>query len=429
MIIIERKGGCLMFFALPKPVETALSRLEEAGFSAYAVGGCVRDHVLGFTPHDYDICTAATPEETRRVFQGERTIDTGVKHGTLTVLLSGMPLEITTFRVDGAYSDGRHPDEVRFTANVEDDLSRRDFTINAMAYSPKEGLIDPFGGREDCKRGVIRCVGNPAARFGEDALRILRALRFSARLGFPIEEATAMAVREGRAQLCHVSRERIAVELTGLLQGQDAVSVLWQFPEVVEAVLPELASLMAGPKWETTLLTVNAAPRDLCIRWAAFLRLCGTDAEDSSLLARELLKSLKMSVKIMDTVSELVLWQDAELCPETMQEMLMRLGSERLTQLIPLRQAIRVAEQKESLEVINRETKALNEKLEALLEKNACYTLAQLAVNGKDMASLGLRGPAIGKTLQGLLLQVVRGQLPNDRDALLYAAKNDPYST
>ncbi|MBR5109486.1 MAG: tRNA nucleotidyltransferase [Clostridia bacterium] len=412
-----------MVLSLPGPVEEALSRLEAAGFAAYAVGGCVRDHVLGFTPHDYDICSAATPDDTLRVFAGERIIETGLKHGTVTVLLSGMPLEITTFRVDGAYSDGRHPDEVRFTARVEDDLSRRDFTINAMAYSPRDGLVDPFGGQEDCKRGVIRCVGAPAARFGEDALRILRALRFSSRLGFPIEEATAGAVREGKAQLCHVSRERIAVELTGLLQGKDAVSVLWQFPQVVETVLPELHPLLSGPDWEKTLLTVNAVPRDVYLRWAAFLRLCGPAAAGSADLARGILKSLKMSGKIMDTVSELVQLQDAELRPETLQEMLMRVGPERLGQLIPLRQAVRISQQNESMERIAQDTEALKEKLDTLLRENVCCTLAQLAVNGKDMAALGLRGSAIGKTLQELLLQVVRGQLPNQRDALLNAAK------
>ena len=416
-----------MLLSLPKPVEAALSRLEAAGFAAYAVGGCVRDHVLGFTPHDYDLCSAAAPEDTLRVFQGERIIETGLKHGTVTVLLSGMPLEITTFRVDGAYSDGRHPDEVRFTARVEDDLSRRDFTINAMAYSPKDGLVDPFGGQQDCKRGLIRCVGDPAARFGEDALRILRALRFSSRLGFPIEEATAKAVRAGKEQLCHVSRERIAVELTGLLQGKDAVSVLWQFPEVVVTALPELEALTRGPSWEKTLLTVNAVPREAELRWAAFLRLCGTDAASSAALARGILKGLKMSTKTMDAVSELVEWQDAELCPENMQEMLMRVGPERLTQLIPLRQAVRISEQKESLEAIASDTEALKEKLGALTRENACYTLAQLAVNGKDMADLGLRGSAIGKTLQGLLLQIVRGQLPNERDALLNAAKTGSF--
>lgn len=418
MFIITLKGGFPLLLTLPKPVETALSRLESAGFSAYAVGGCVRDHVLGFTPHDYDICTAATPEEMQQVFQNERTIETGLKHGTLTVLLRGMPLEITTFRLDGAYSDGRHPDSVQFTSRVEDDLSRRDFTINAMAYSPKEGLVDPFGGQADCKAGVIRCVGDPAARFGEDALRILRALRFSARLGFPIEEATANAVREGRTQLCHVSRERIAVELTGLLQGKDASSVLRQFPEVIETALPELGALIHGPHWETTLRTLDAAPKDVYLCWAAFLRLCGSEA-----VAYEALKSLKMSVKIMDTVSQLVRWQGAELRPESLQETLMRIGPERLEQLILLRQAARTAEQKESPEAVARDTEALRQKLKTLLEENACYTLSQLAVNGKDMAALGLRGPAIGEALHGLLLKVVRGETANEREALLEAAQ------
>ena len=411
---------------LPETVEMILDILRRAGYPAYAVGGCVRDHVLGFTPHDYDICTSATPERMQEVFKGERTIETGLKHGTLTVLLFGMPLEITTFRVDGAYSDGRHPDSVRFTARVEDDLSRRDFTINAMAYSPKAGLVDPFGGQEDCRRGVIRCVGNPVERFGEDALRILRALRFSARLGFPVEEATARAIREGRAQLCHVSRERIAAELSGLLQGRDASGVLRQFPEVIEAVLPELQPLTAGEQWETTLRTVDAAPKDLYLRWAAFLRLCGTDAENSGRLALSMLRGLKMSTKIMDTVTELVQWQAADLRPEAMQEMLMRVGPDRLGQLILLRQAMRTAGQKESPDAIARDTEALKEKLKALLAENACYTLRQLTVNGKDMAALGLRGPAIGETLHTLLLQVARGQLPNDREALLDAAKRTP---
>ena len=412
-----------MRLTLPKPVETALSRLETAGFSAFAVGGCVRDHVLGFTPHDYDICTAATPEEMQRVFQGERTIETGLKHGTLTVLLGGMPLEITTFRVDGAYSDGRHPDSVRFTARVEDDLSRRDFTINAMAYSPVAGLVDPFGGQADCKAGIIRCVGDPAARFGEDALRILRALRFSARLSFPIETATAQAVRDGRSQLSHVSRERIAVELTGMLQGGHAAEILSSFPEVIETVLPELGPLMRGDDWLLTLKTISPAPKEADLRWAALLLHCGADAESSAKTAHDILKSLKMSVKMMDTVSELVNFQCADLRPETMQEMLMLVGPERLGQLILLRQAVRTAEEKESPDAIARDTEALKEKLSSLLKENACYTLSQLAVNGKDMAALGLRGPAIGETLHALLLQVVRRQVENERDALLNMVK------
>ena len=247
-----------MVFMLPGPVERALDRLHAAGFSAYVVGGCVRDWVLGVAPHDYDICTAARPEDMQRIFQGERTIETGLRHGTLTVLLDGMPLEITTFRLDGEYLDGRHPASVRFTGRVEDDLSRRDFTINAMAYAPAAGLVDPFGGREDCRRGVIRCVGEAEKRFAEDALRILRALRFSARLRFPIAPETDAALRAGRTQLERISRERIAAELTGLLLGDGAGGVLMAYPEVIRTVLPELSALTAGPAWARTLRRVDA---------------------------------------------------------------------------------------------------------------------------------------------------------------------------
>ena len=410
-----------MAFPLPGPVAQALSRLEGAGYAAYVVGGCVRDYTLGQTPHDYDICTAARPEEMQRIFQDQRTIETGLKHGTLTVLFSGMPLEITTFRVDGAYTDGRHPDSVQFTARVEDDLSRRDFTINAMAYSPRTGLKDPFGGQADCQRGLIRCVGDPEARFSEDALRILRALRFSARLGFPIETGTDRAIRAGRGQLIHVSRERIAAELTGLLQGREAERALGQYPEVLETTLPELRPLLNGPDWPRTLKTVSRAPTDPYLRWAALLLRCGQGAP-SDALALEILKSLKMSGKMMETVSQLVRWQDAALVPHTLQEMLMRIGPERLSQLILLRRACRLAEGEAEAPVLT-DTEALKQKMASLLAENACYTLGQLAVNGRDMAAAGLRGKAIGDTLNSLLLQVTRGQLPNDREALLEALK------
>ena len=229
-----------MDFLLPAPVLCALSMLEAGGFSAYVVGGCVRDWVLGIPPHDFDICTAATPKEMKEIFKGERTIETGIRHGTLTVLMDNEPLEITTFRLDGDYLDGRHPSSVSFTRKVEEDLSRRDFTINAMAYSPKDGLIDPFGGQKDCQDGIIRCVGEPERRFQEDALRILRALRFSARLDFPIEPETAKAIFQLKENLEKISKERIAVELTGLLMGKKAGEILDRFWDVIIFVLPSL---------------------------------------------------------------------------------------------------------------------------------------------------------------------------------------------
>ena len=414
-----------MVFMLPGPVERALDRLHAAGFSAYVVGGCVRDWVLGVAPHDYDICTAALPEDMQRIFQGERTIETGLRHGTLTVLLDGMPLEITTFRLDGEYLDGRHPASVRFTGRVEDDLSRRDFTINAMAYAPAAGLVDPFGGREDCRRGVIRCVGEAEKRFAEDALRILRALRFSARLRFPIAPETDAALRAGRTQLERISRERIAAELTGLLLGDGAGGVLMAYPEVIRTVLPELSALTAGPAWARTLRRIDAAPKEESLRWAAFLMDAGADGPSCARLARDTLRGLKMSGKMMDGVSALALWRDAEPRIEDMQEMLMRLGPEKLDQWIRLKEADRIAQGVPRAEA-QAEADARRAETQRLLRENACYTLAQLAVNGSDLAKLGFSGMAIGQTLERLLGQVVRRELENRRDALLAAARETP---
>ena len=412
-----------MSFLLPPPVLQALETLENAGFPAYVVGGCVRDWALGMTPHDFDICTAAAPKDMQRIFQGEKTIETGLKHGTLTVVLDKMPLEITTFRLDGEYLDGRHPASVRFTSHVEEDLSRRDFTVNAMAYSPRAGLVDPFGGREDCRRGIIRCVGAPEQRFSEDALRILRALRFSARLGFPIDGRTDAALREGRSMLQKISRERIAAELTGLLLGQDAGAVLARYPEVITAALPALEALTRSAAWPVTLKRVDQSPRSDILRWAAFLMEGAADREDAAAFAVNALKSLKMSNKMLDAVSQLTQWKDAPLTPDNLQEMLARLGPERLRQLIHLQAADQLARaEKTAGPAIGQRRDDLLAGVDRLLADNACYTLGQLAVGGRDMARLGLRGAAIGQTLERLLFQVVRRELPNEREALLTAA-------
>ena len=437
-----------MDFDLPSAVRQAMERLRQAGFAAYVVGGCVRDWVLGIPPHDYDICTAARPEEMKRVFQGERTVETGLRHGTLTVLLGGMPLEITTFRQDGEYIDGRHPATVRFTARVEEDLARRDFTINAMAYAPGEGLVDPFGGEEDCRRGVIRCVGCPESRFSEDALRILRALRFSARLAFPLEKQTARAVRAQRASLEKISRERVAAELTGLLVGRHAAPVLRSFPEVLFSVLPPLAPLEACPQesachafpvWEHTLRTVDFAPREAILRWAALLHDCEKPAcrcrdakgrdhfpghpEKGAETARRLLGDLKMPVRFTRAIAELTLWHDVRFGVGEVQEMLVRLGPERLSQLLLLRRADQLAHAPQIARKAEEEYRRLENERKRLLRENACFSLAQLAVKGEDMAALGLRGPQIGATLERLLLAVARQEAPNDREALLRFAQ------
>ncbi|MBQ9264529.1 MAG: tRNA nucleotidyltransferase [Clostridia bacterium] len=404
-----------MNFFLPKQVVRAIDALEAAGYAAYAVGGCVRDQVLGIMPHDYDVCTAASPEEMQRVFENQRTIETGLKHGTLTVLMGGMPLEITTFRQDGDYLDGRHPETVRFTRRVEDDLSRRDFTINAMAYSPTRGLCDPFGGREDCAAGIIRCVGVAEKRLEEDALRILRALRFSARLGFPIEEHTARAIHEGKAGLLRISTERISSELNGLLLGGHAGEVLAEYPDVLGTVLP--LRLLTGHEvdWPCSLRRIDYAAPDLAIRWAALLL-------DAGLETAGVLRALKMPVKLTENVSHLVRECRALDRDVPMQEMLMRLGPDQLRQCLLLRQADRVVRQPDQKETIEADTREKLREAEMLIQGNACCTLGQLAVNGRDMAALGLKGKAIGQTLNALLLAVVRSEIPNEKEALMKRA-------
>ncbi len=391
-----------MEWKLPAAVAEALRRLNDAGYAAYIVGGCVRDRAMGIPPHDWDICTAAAPDDMKKVFQGERTIETGVRHGTLTVVLGDEPLEITAFRRDGDYRDGRHPESVRFTSSIEEDLSRRDFTVNAMAYHPEEGIVDPFGGMDDLKRGIIRCVGAPEKRFGEDALRILRALRFSARLGFPIEENTARALVTMKNRLSLISRERIAAETEGILLGDHAADVLTQYGGVLSAALE------TEIPWSAVAPIVGGMPKKLPLRLAAALASLGTDG------AEKVLRGLKVSRKLEEDTLTLVTWQDTVVTPDAMQYLLMRLGEENLRNLLDFSKVLgKLTEEAE---------KAASECLDKLLSENACHTLAQLAVHGDDVAALGAKGREIGEILQALLNRVTLGKLPNQKDALLREA-------
>ena len=273
-----------MDWVLPAQVNTALARLHDAGYEAYIVGGCVRDRIMGREPKDYDITTSALPEQTAAVFAGERIIETGMKHGTVTVLLDGEPLEITTFRIDGTYSDSRHPDAVTFTPSLREDLARRDFTMNAMAYSSETGLVDPFGGQADIAAKYIRCVGDPDLRFREDALRILRALRFSSVLGFPIEPETDGAARYLCLLLKKISAERVFSELKQLLCGPDVRRVLLDYAGVLGAVLPEILPMQGFDQrnphhcydiLEHTAAAVEAMPPEPALRLAALLHDVG----------------------------------------------------------------------------------------------------------------------------------------------------------
>ena len=412
-----------MKLILPIPVRRAIDQLQQAGYAAYAVGGCVRDHVLGNTPHDYDICTAAVPEKMQEIFRNEHTVETGIQHGTLTVIMDHMPLEITTFRQDGEYLDGRHPVSVLFTPRVEDDLSRRDFTINAMAYAPDAGIIDPFGGREDCKAGIIRCVGEAKKRFSEDALRILRALRFSARLGFEIEANTAQAVHELKNTLQKVSRERIQTELTGLLQGDYAAQILLEYADVLLETMPEMAYLVGKEDfWQLARRALSHLPKEEMLRWAALAQYMAPAPDECVRAALAAMKGLKMSVKMQEGVATLAKWSKAAITPGNLQEMLMHLGKEHLEKLLLLQRANALAAGRDAA-AVQAEYEKHCAKLAELISKNACYSLAQLQVNGRDMAALGFRGAEIGERLHCLLLKVVRGEIANEKNALLNAAQ------
>ena len=273
-----------MSISLPRDVNTIITRLEGAGFEAFCVGGAVRDSLMGIVPGDWDVTTSATPEEIKKVFSDYKTIDTGIAHGTVTVLCDKTPYEVTTYRIDGEYSDNRRPESVSFTRNLEDDLSRRDFTINAIAYHPTKGIVDLFHGQDDIYNSIIRTVGNAHTRFNEDGLRIMRALRFSAVLGFTIEEETRKAIHENKDLLKNISVERISVELVKLIQGKNAFNVLMEYSDVFSVIIPEIAPAVSftqyGKKhaydvWEHICHTVDTIPQDKDLRLTMLLHDLG----------------------------------------------------------------------------------------------------------------------------------------------------------
>ncbi len=399
---------------LPKTARTAIDLLNKSGYEAYLVGGCVRDTLLGIVPHDYDLCTSATPEEMQHVFAAFRTVETGLKHGTLTVLMDREPLEITTFRLDGEYLDRRHPKEVTFTRHLENDLSRRDFTVNAMAYHPDKGLVDLFGGREDCKRGVIRCVGNAQTRFEEDALRILRALRFAARFCFAIEEKTAKAIFEKKELLPFISAERIAAELNGLLPAPGAVDILARFGEAVFAAVPALR--MDNAQWLKALETLRHAEKEPALLWSALLSPFPPEK------AKEVLQGLKMPVRLQEDVYSLLFYRDMDTAENALQTALMHTGDRLIFPLLSLQYALGAAEQKEEEALLKKRLHTLTAAAQTLIDENACYTLSALAVKGGDLSAMGICGPAIGQTLHQLLAAVCKREVPNEKETLLALA-------
>ncbi len=386
----------------PEYVLSVLDALERAGYEAWAVGGCVRDALLGREPHDWDVCTAATPGEMRGALTGFRLLDTGEKHGTLTAMVHGEPVEITTFRADGAYTDHRRPDGVSFVTSLREDLARRDFTVNAMACHPERGIADYFGGQEDLRAGLIRCVGDAHERFNEDGLRILRALRFAARFRFAIETQTAAALRKNRALLRFIARERVLSELRGMLLAPGAAEMLAAYPEVIAAAVPQLRT--EGDVWERALRAVSRAPEDFAVRLAL---LAGEEN------AQAVVDGLKTDNAVRGDVIALARRREGAL-PEDApgaRRLLFELGDVRGEKLCALWRAQRRAGADEAAAQVS-----------AALARDDCRSLAQLKIGGREIAALGLRGPEIGETLRKLLFAVMDGRLENEAAALMAAA-------
>ena len=435
---------------LPEQIARCLQMLESAGYAAYLVGGCVRDDLMGIPPQDFDLCTAALPEQTAAVFADIPQDLTGVRHGTVKLLMEGMEVEITTFRREGSYRDNRHPDWVEFVPDIREDLARRDFTVNAIAYSPSRGYVDPFGGRADLQSGILRCVGEPERRFREDALRILRGMRFAARFGFLPEPATQDAMI-GLAPLTDaLARERVYQELSGFLLKADVPNLL-RFAPILAQVIPELSPtlgfLQHSPHHaydvftHTAHVTAAVAPV-LSLRWAALLHDIGKvpcfsqdengrghfkgHAQVSAQMADAVLHRLHAPTQLRETAVWLIDHHMTVLQPEEalLRRSLSRYGRERLELLLCLQEADMKGKGTREHENSQRYPR-LREILSQLDAQEGRLTLKSLKINGNDLIALGMSGRQIGDCLNRLLEQVLSGSLENEKSALIQAAKGE----
>jgi len=434
---------------LPVYVLEALERLDKAGHKGWLVGGCVRDAVMGVEPHDYDIATSALPEETVEAFKDCHVIGTGLKHGTVTAVLSGQPIEITTFRVESEYLDNRHPSSVSFTRRIEDDLCRRDFTINAMAYRPDDGLLDLFGGRKDIENGVIACVGEPAERFGEDGLRIMRALRFASRLGFKLEEKTKTAVLSCADLLRGISAERLFSELCGLIVGRNAWRIVMDYADVLARFIPEIKPLIGFDQnnryhcydlLEHTCRAMENSPDDLIVRLALLLHdigkpvVCFTGEDgychyhghepEGARMANDILLRLRAPNRIRESVVRLIELHDSAVIADSRhaRRLLSRLSFEDANRLLDVKTGDRYAhaEGHRDVSVIN----SMREIISKINEQEQCFSLNSMAIGGRELIAMGMKpGRAVGRVLESLLEMVISEEIPNEKDALLEAAR------
>lgn len=406
-----KEGDILVIIELPKNVRYIIDILTQNGYEAYAVGGCVRDSILGRVPGDWDITTSALPQQVKALFR--RTIDTGIQHGTVTIMLGKNGYEVTTYRIDGKYEDSRHPESVEFTPNLEEDLKRRDFTINAMAYNDENGIVDIFGGIDDIRNRIIRCVGNAHDRFTEDALRILRAVRFSAQLGFEIDKATKDAARELAPTLVKISRERIHTELNKLLlsDNPDYFSVVYELG-VMKVIISELEDVNSGDIDRLRVLIKRTKP---CLpeRYAALLSVIGKDK------TRAVLKGLKLDNATISMAVKLVeyLGITPALTEPQMRHYINEVGKE---------DAIRVIDFNLSFadDSMHEEYTDMRKLCAHVLERGDCTSLKELDVTGKDLVDAGFEaGKQLGELLNSLLTEVLDNPSLNDRNYLLGRAK------
>ncbi|MGI5825274.1 MAG: CCA tRNA nucleotidyltransferase [Bacillota bacterium] len=434
----------------PNRIEYILNLFFEAGFEAFAVGGCVRDSLLGKIPHDWDITTNARPQQIKEILKNFQTIDTGIRYGTVTLLYEGETVEITTYRLDMGYDDNRHPKDVKFSQSLREDLSRRDFTVNAMAYNRRSGLIDEFGGLEDLRNGIVRTVGSAEQRFAEDSLRILRGLRFAAVLGFEIHRETADAIHSCRSLLANIAGERINKEFTALLLAEDPARILREYFDVIGVFIPELP-LLAGLQqnnpyhaydvFEHTMKALEHTPAEKNIRYAVLFHDFGkaftksTDQEGidhfrnhpavSERKAELIMQRLKFSNREISRICLLIKYHDTPLlCDEYhLKRWLNRFGEDFIRDLLAVKKA----------DIRGQNPKLLHRlqelpKYYALLEKikheEQCFKISDLAVSGDDLLKIGYKpNRRLGKVMEHLLDEVMRGNVPNEKEALMQKAK------
>lgn len=434
---------------LSDAAKALLKQLNDNGYEAFVVGGCVRDMLMDIPPHDYDITTSATPDEIKQIFKDYRVIETGLKHGTVTVLFNSESYEITTYRIESTYSDSRHPDHVIFTRSLKEDLARRDFTVNAIAYNPSVGIIDPFNGQGDIQNKTLRCVGIASDRFTEDALRIMRLIRFASVLGFEIEKATRDAALNLKERLIYVSEERIQSELLKLLCGKEAGKILVEYCDIISAVIPELSSMKSFDQKNIhhiydvlthTAKVVEAIPADKTLRLAALFHDIGKpsvftlDADNighfyghasvGCQMTEDILNRLKFDNATKNTVTRLVKWHDIQIeaSEKSVKRALGKMTPAFYFMLLALKRADNLAQ---NPDFFSRQSyyDTLEMLAKNILLQKACFSMKDLAVNGSDLLSVGIpSGKKMGLILKTLLDEVINEDIPNEKDLLLKRA-------